>query len=104
MKRRKFIKLFGCAGLLFTHVMLGNVEVARSDIAIDHLSLSGPIEFNGESYRFVVEFHPKPYHHKQEDLPPVKMSEGFYTGRRPSKQTYGGRCQRRGGCQGKYAQ
>ena len=39
MKRRKFIKLLGCASLLSTQVMLGNVEVARSDSAVDRLSL-----------------------------------------------------------------
>ena len=77
MKRRKFIKLFGCAGLLFAHVMLGNVEVARSDSAVDRLSLPDPIAFNGESYRLAWSSHPKPYYYKQEYLPPGETRERF---------------------------
>ena len=77
MKRRKFIKLLGCAGLLFTHVMLGNVEVARSDSAVDRLSLPDPIAFNGESYRLSWSSHPKPYYYKQEYLPPGQTRERF---------------------------
>jgi hypothetical protein len=76
MKRHEFIRL-GCAGLLFTHVMLGNVEIARSDNAVDRLSLPHSIEFNGESYRLSWSSHPKPYYYKQEYLPPSQMSERF---------------------------
>ena len=59
MKRRTFIKPLGCASLLFTQVMLSNVEVARSDSAVDRLSLPDPIAFNGENYRLSWSSHPK---------------------------------------------
>src|SRR5262245_61226361 len=77
MRRRAFIMLLGGAGLLFTHVMLGNVGVARSDSAVDRLSLSDSIEFNGVSYRLSWSSHPKPYYYKQEYLPPGETSERF---------------------------
>ena len=77
MKRRKFIKSLGCAGLLLIQVMLGNVEIARSDNAVDRLSLPHSIEFNGESYRLSWSSHPKPYYYKQEYLPPGQTSERF---------------------------
>jgi hypothetical protein len=47
------------------------------DSAVDHLSLSGPIEFNGESYRLSWSSHPTPYYYKQEYLPPGQTSERF---------------------------
>ena len=78
MRRREFITLLGGAGLLFTHVMLGNVGVARSDsAAVDRLSLPGSIEFNGESYRLSWSSHPTPHYYKQEYLPPGQTSERF---------------------------
>lgn len=73
MRRRKFIALFGGACLLFIHVMPGHT----GDSAVDHLSLSGPIEFNGESYRLSWSSHPTPYYYKQEYLPPGQTSERF---------------------------
>ena len=73
MRRRKFIALLGGAGLLFSHVMPGNA----GDGAVDHLSLSGPIEFNGESYRLSWNSHPTPSYYKQEYLPPGQTSERF---------------------------
>ena len=44
MTRRVFI--LGGAGLVFTHVILGDLGVARSDSAVDGLSLPESIEFN----------------------------------------------------------
>jgi hypothetical protein len=60
MRRRKFIALLGGAGLLFIHVVFGNA----GDGAVDHLSLPGPIEFNGESYRLSWSSHPTPSYYK----------------------------------------
>jgi hypothetical protein len=78
MRRREFITLLGGAGLLFTHVMPGNVGVARSDSAVvDRLSLPDSIEFNGESYRLSWSSHPTPHYYKQEYLPPGQTSERF---------------------------
>ena len=54
MTRRVFI--LGGAGLVFTHVILGDLGVARSDSAVDRLSLPESIEFNGESYRLSWSF------------------------------------------------
>lgn len=73
MKRRKFIALFGGACLLFIHDMPGHA----GDSAVDHLSLSGPIEFNGQSYRLSWSSHPTPYYYKQEYLPPGQTSDRF---------------------------
>jgi len=73
MRRRKFTALFVGTGLLFIHVMLGNAEEG----AVDHLSLPGPIEFNGESYRLSWSSHPTPHYYKQEYLPPGQASERF---------------------------
>ena len=73
MRRRKFIALLGGAGLLFIHVVFGNA----GDGAVDHLSLPGPIEFNGESYRLSWSSHPTPSYYKQEYLPPGQTSERF---------------------------
>ena len=77
MRRREFITLLGGAGLLFIHVVLGNVGVARSSGTVDRLSLPDSIEFNGESYRLSWSSHPKPYYYKQEYLPPGQTSERF---------------------------
>jgi hypothetical protein len=77
MRRREFITLLGGAGLPFIHVMLGNVGGARSDGAVDRLSLPDSIEFNGESYRLSWSSHPTPYYYKQEYLPPGQTSERF---------------------------
>ena len=77
MRRREFIMLLGGAGLPFIHVMLGNVGGARSDGAVDRLSLPDSIEFNGESYRLSWSSHPTPYYYKQEYLPPGQTSERF---------------------------
>ena len=73
MRRRKFIALLGGAGLLFSHVMPSNA----GDGAVDHLSLPGPIEFNGESYRLSWSSHPTPHYYKQEYLPPGQTGERF---------------------------
>jgi hypothetical protein len=72
MRRREFITFLGGGGLLFTQVML-----ARSDTALDRLSLPDSIEFNGESYRLSWSSHPNPYYYKQEYLPPGQTSERF---------------------------
>src|SRR5262245_59383922 len=78
MRRREFITFLSGAGLLFSHVMPGNVRVAHSDsAAIDRLSLPDAIEVNGESYRLSWSSHPKPYYYKQEYLPPGQTSERF---------------------------
>ena len=76
MRRREFITFLG-RSLLFTHVMLDNVGVARSDSAVDRLSLPDSIEFNGESYRLSWSSHPNPNYYKQEYLPPGQTSERF---------------------------
>lgn len=73
MRCRKFIALLGGAGLLFIHVVFGNA----GDGVVDHLSLPGPIEFNGESYRLSWSSHPTPSYYKQEYLPPGQTSERF---------------------------
>ena len=70
MKRRELDTLFGGVGLIFTHVTLGNVGVARSDSSLDRLSLPDSIESNGESYRLSWSSHPTP-NYKQE-------SSGWY--------------------------
>ncbi|MGC1916153.1 MAG: hypothetical protein WA710_13325, partial [Pseudolabrys sp.] len=75
MTRRAFI--LGGAGLVFTHVILGDLGVARSDSAVDRLSLPESIEFNGESYRLSWSSHPKPDYYKQEYLPSGQTSERF---------------------------
>ena len=75
MRRREFITFLGGGSLLFTQVMLDNVGIARSDTAIDRLSLPDSIEFNGESYRLSWSSHPNPYYYKQEYLPPGQTSE-----------------------------
>lgn len=75
MTRRAFI--LGGAGLVFTHVILGDLGVARSDTAVDRLSLPESIEFNGESYRLSWSSHPKPDYYKQEYLPSGQTSERF---------------------------
>lgn len=75
MTRRVFI--LGGAGLVFTHVILGDLGVARSDSAVDRLSLPESIEFNGESYRLSWSSHPKPDYYKQEYLPSGQTSERF---------------------------
>jgi hypothetical protein len=72
MRRREFITFLGGGGLLFTQVLL-----ARSDTAVDRLSLPDSIEFNGESYRLSWSSHPNPYYYKQEYLPPGQTSERF---------------------------
>jgi hypothetical protein len=77
MRRREFITLLGGTGLLFIHVMPGNAGVALLDRAVDRLSLPGPIEFSGESYRLSWSSHPTPYYYKQEYLPPGQTSERF---------------------------
>jgi hypothetical protein len=75
MTRRAFI--LGGAGLVFTHIILGDLGVARSDTAVDRLSLPESIEFNGESYRLSWSSHPKPDYYKQEYLPSGQTSERF---------------------------
>jgi hypothetical protein len=77
MRRREFITFLGGGGLLFTYVMLDNVGIARSDSAVDRLSLPDSIEFNGESYRLSWSSHPSPNYYKQEYLPPGQTSERF---------------------------
>jgi hypothetical protein len=77
MRRRGFITLLGGAGLYFVHVMGGYVGVARSDDAVDRLSLPGSIEFNGESYRLSWSSHPTASYYKQEYLPLGQTSERF---------------------------
>jgi len=72
MRRREFITFLGGGGLLFTQVLF-----ARSDTAVDRLSLPDSIEFNGESYRLSWSSHPNPYYYKQEYLPPGQTSERF---------------------------
>jgi hypothetical protein len=78
MRRREFITLLGGAGLLFIHFALGSAAIARSDGAVDRLSLPGPIEFGGESYRLSWSSHPTPHYYKQEYLPPAQTSERFH--------------------------
>ena len=75
MQRRNFIMLLGGAGLLLIQLMLGKVGVARSDGAVDRLSLPGSIEFNGESYRLSWSSHPTSHYYKQEYLPPGQTGE-----------------------------
>jgi hypothetical protein len=77
MRRREFITFFVRGGLLFTYVMLDNVGFARSDSAVDRLSLPDSIEVNGESYRLSWSSHPNPNYYKQEYLPPGQTSERF---------------------------
>jgi hypothetical protein len=77
MQRRNFIMLLGGAGLLLIQLMLGKVGVARSDGAVDRLSLPGSIEFNGESYRLSWSSHPTSHYYKQEYLPPGQTGERF---------------------------
>jgi|SRR5215475_6793721 len=77
MTRREFIALLGGAGLLSAHVMLSDVRVARSDSAVDRLSLPDSVEFNGESYRLSWSSHPTLNYYKQEYLPPGQTSERF---------------------------
>ena len=77
MQRRNFIMLLGGAGLLLIQLMLGKVGVARSDGAVDRLSLPGSIEFNGESYRLSWSSHPTSHYYKQEYLPPGQTDERF---------------------------
>src|SRR5262245_39674120 len=77
MRRREFITFLGGGGLLFTHVMLDNVGVARSASAVDRLSLPDSIEFNGESYRLSWSSHPKPHYYKQEYLPASQTIDRF---------------------------
>src|SRR5215831_12376858 len=77
MTRREFIALLGGAGLFSAHVMLSDVRVARSDSAVDRLSLPDSVEFNGESYRLSWSSHPTLNYYKQEYLPPGQTSERF---------------------------
>ncbi|MGA8970086.1 MAG: hypothetical protein WB499_12790 [Pseudolabrys sp.] len=77
MQRRNFIMLLGGAGMLLIQLMLGKVGVARSDGAVDRLSLPGSIEFNGESYRLSWSSHPTSHYYKQEYLPPGQTGERF---------------------------
>lgn len=77
MRRREFITLFGGAGLLFIYAIVSNAQVARSENAVDRLSLPGPIEFGGESYQLSWSSHPAPHYYKQEYLPPGQKSESF---------------------------
>ena len=77
MKRRDFITRLGGAGLFFTHVMFGNVGIARAEGAVDRLLLPGSIEFNGESYRLSWRSHSKPHYYKQEYLPANQTIERF---------------------------
>jgi hypothetical protein len=77
MQRRNFIMLLGGAGLPLIQLMLGKVGVARSDGAVDRLSLPGSIEFNGESYRLSWSSHPTSHYYKQEYLPPGQTGERF---------------------------
>ena len=77
MQRRNFIMLLGGAGLLLIQLMLGKVGVARSDGAVDRLSLPDSIEFNGESYRLSWSSHPTSHYYKQEYLPPGQTGERF---------------------------
>jgi len=76
MRRREFITFLG-GGLLFANEMLGNVGIARSDSAVDRLSLPASIEFNGESYRLSWSSHPNANYYKQEYLPSGQTSERF---------------------------
>jgi hypothetical protein len=55
----------------------GDAGLARSDHAVDRLSVHGPIEFNGESYRLTWSSHPTPYYYKQEYLPAGETSKHF---------------------------
>jgi hypothetical protein len=77
MRHHNFITLLSSAGLLFTVLMLGNIGSARSDSAVDRLSLADSIEFNGESYWLSWSSHPKPHYYKQEYLPAGQTSERF---------------------------
>jgi hypothetical protein len=78
MRRHKFIAQLAAAGLLSTHVILGNVGFARSDDAVDRLSLPNSIEFNGEHYGLTWSSHPTPYYYKQEYLPSGQTSKRFH--------------------------
>ena len=75
MKRRKFIKLLGCAGLLFAHAC--SKCRGRTFRQCGRLSLPDPIAFNGESYWLSSSLHPKPHYYKQAYLPPGQASERF---------------------------
>jgi len=71
MRRREFTTLLGGAGLLLI------CRIARSDGAVDRLSLPDSIAFNGESYRLSWSSHPTPNYYKQEYLPAGQTSERF---------------------------
>ena len=77
MRRRDFNTLLSGAGLLFIGFMLAIAGPARSDDAVDRLSVPGPIEFNGESYRLSWSSHPSSNYHKQEYLPAGQASKHF---------------------------
>src|SRR5215831_4666833 len=75
MRRRDFTTLLGSIGLLF--IAPGFLSVARSQDAIDRLSLPASIDFNGESYRLSWSARPTPDYYKQEYLPPGQTNERF---------------------------
>ena len=75
MTRRDFLTVLGGAVLL---VMASIGGAALADpAAIDHLSVPGPIAFDGESYALSWTSHPTPDYYLQEYLPAGQTSEHF---------------------------
>lgn len=59
----------GWVGLWLAGLLALSLSQANAQVAVDHLSLPGPVKFSGEQYRLAWSSHPNPQLYKQEYLP-----------------------------------
>ncbi|MBV9016319.1 MAG: hypothetical protein JO213_16100 [Alphaproteobacteria bacterium] len=58
-------------------LMIGFAAAARSDDAVDRLSVPGPLSFDAKTYRLSWSSHPTANYYKQEYLPAGETSEHY---------------------------
>ncbi len=77
MRRRDFITFAGALALTAVAALPGGHAWAESESVVDHISVPGPITFNGETYQLSWSSHPGADYYIQEYLPLGQTGERF---------------------------